>query len=155
LQGTISQNLGREHGDFVLRRRDQIVAYQFAVVVDDHQQQINHVVRGADLLDSTPKQLYLQQLLGYPAPKYMHLPVIVDHAGHKLSKQTLAAPVDSVHPAKTLWQLLSLLQQNPPAELQNACVGEQLAWATKHWQPLALQQIRIIQDGRNTINSSP
>lgn len=144
LQAAINQNLAREHGDFVVRRRDQIIAYQFAVVIDDRQQGVNHIVRGVDLLDSTPKQLYLQQLLGYPTPSYMHLPVIVDHDGHKLSKQTLASPVNSEQTEKTLWQLLTLLQQNPPADLLQASVSEQLGWATSHWQPQALHKIRAI-----------
>lgn len=145
LQGRISQNLARDHGDFVVRRRDGIIAYQFAVVVDDGRQGVNHVVRGADLLDSTPKQLYLQQLLGYPTPAYLHLPVIVDGNGQKLSKQTLAAPVNSEQPETTLWLILKLLEQNPPADLQRAPVAEQLQWAIVHWQSAALKKVRAIQ----------
>lgn len=145
LQGHISQNLASEHGDFVVRRRDGIIAYQFAVVVDDSRQGVNHVVRGVDLLDSTPKQLYLQRLLGYPSPAYLHLPVIVDGNGQKLSKQTLAAPVDTQQPEATLWRLLNLLAQNPPAALQRAPVTEQLQWAIAHWRPQALKKIRAIQ----------
>ena len=145
LQGHIDQNLSMEHGDFVVRRRDGIVAYQFAVVLDDRRQAVNHVVRGTDLLDSTPKQIYLQQLLDYPAPAYLHLPVIVDSKGQKLSKQTLAAPVDNRNSEQTLWQLLELLRQNPPAELQGAPVAEQLRWAVTHWQPQALKKIRAIE----------
>jgi glutamyl-Q tRNA(Asp) synthetase len=145
LQGVISQNLAKQHGDFIARRKDQIIAYQFAVVVDDFAQQVNHVVRGVDLLDSTPKQLYLQQLLGYPAPSYMHLPVIVDSNGNKLSKQTLAAPVDVINPSTTLFFLLQLLRQTPPSSLGNAPVLEQLQWAIAHWQPQTLKKIRAIQ----------
>jgi len=145
LQGRISQNLGLEHGDFVVRRRGGIVAYQFAVVLDDQRHAVNHVVRGADLLDSTPKQIYLQRLLDYPTPDYLHLPVIIDTNGQKLSKQTLAAPVDTRYPEPILWQLLNLLQQNPPAELRGAPVAEQLQWAIAHWQPQALKKIRAIQ----------
>ncbi|WP_330165402.1 tRNA glutamyl-Q(34) synthetase GluQRS [Methylomonas sp. LL1] len=145
LQGFISQNLIREHGDFIVRRKDRIIAYQFAVVIDDYNQRINHVVRGADLLDSTAKQLYLQQLLGYPMPRYTHLPLIVDQQGNKLSKQTLAAPADDSHPESTMFLLLRLLRQNPPAELANAPAELQLQWAIAHWKPLALKKIRAIQ----------
>lgn len=145
LQGWMSQNLALEQGDFIVRRRDQIIAYQFAVVIDDHRQGVNHVVRGVDLLDSTPKQLYLQQLLGYSEPKYMHLPLIVDSQGIKLSKQTLASPVDERHPSATLFLLLSLLQQNPPAELEQGAIEEQLSWAVAHWRSQTLREIRVIQ----------
>lgn len=145
LAGKVSHNLSKQDGDFIVRRRDQIIAYQFAVVVDDFQQGVNHVVRGADLLDSTPKQIYLQQLLGYPTPAYMHLPVVVDHQGAKLSKQTLAAPVNDIHPSRTLFLLLQLLQQNPPAELARADIQTLLDWAISHWQPLSLKKVRTIQ----------
>lgn len=145
LQGLVRQNLMRDQGDFIVRRRDQIIAYQFAVVVDDYQQGITHVVRGADLLDSTPKQIYLQQLLDYPSPHYLHLPLIVDQHDHKLSKQNLAAPVADDNPAATLFSLLRLLRQNPPASLNTASVHEQLDWAIAHWQPQALKKIRAIQ----------
>lgn len=144
-QGKISQNLAQDHGDFIVRRRDQIIAYQFAVVIDDHDQGINHIVRGVDLLDSTPKQIHLHQLMGFALPHYRHLPVIVDSRGHKLSKQTLAAPVNTQKPAATIWHLLRLLRQNPPENLQKAPVTEQLQWAIAHWQPQALKKIRAIQ----------
>lgn len=144
-QGFVSQNLADDQGDFIVRRRDQIIAYQFAVVVDDHDQGINHVVRGADLLDSTPRQIHLHQLLGFAVPHYQHLPVIVDHEGHKLSKQTLAAPVDTQNPRATIWHLLQLLRQNPPDELQSMRVAEQLQWAINHWQPQPLKKVRAIQ----------
>jgi glutamyl-Q tRNA(Asp) synthetase len=145
LQGHFSQNLAELHGDFIVRRKDQIIAYQFAVVVDDYAQQVNHVVRGADLLDSTTKQLYLQYLLNYRPPDYLHLPVIVDQDGNKLSKQTLAAPVDQQNPSATLFFLLQLLRQDPPTSLQNQPIQEQLQWAIAHWQPQALKKIRAIQ----------
>jgi len=145
LQGWVSQCLADEQGDFVVRRRDQIIAYQFAVVVDDHDQGITHVVRGVDLLDSTPKQIHLHHLLGFIPPDYQHVPVIVDRAGQKLSKQTLAAPVTLHEPSATLWHLLQLLKQNPPADLQRAPVAEQLQWAVAHWQTAPLKKIRAIQ----------
>ena len=144
LQGSFAQNLADVDGDFIVRRKDQIVAYQFAVVVDDFAQGVTHVVRGVDLLDSTPKQIYLQQILGYSTPRYSHLPVIVDTYGKKLSKQTLATPVDSHQPAAALFLILQLLGQNPPANLSKTSVSEQLNWAIAHWQPQLLKKIRAI-----------
>ncbi|MDX9952048.1 MAG: tRNA glutamyl-Q(34) synthetase GluQRS, partial [Methylophilaceae bacterium] len=94
IQGHVAQNLARDIGDFVLKRADGFYAYQLAVVVDDADQGITHVVRGADLLDSTPRQIYLQQVLGLPAMHYAHIPVVLNAQGEKLSKQTQAAAVD-------------------------------------------------------------
>jgi glutamyl-Q tRNA(Asp) synthetase len=91
--GTIRQRLARESGDFVLKRADGYWAYQLAVVVDDAEQGVTDIVRGADLLDSTPRQIYLQRLLGVPAPRYLHVPVLRNAAGEKLSKQTGALAV--------------------------------------------------------------
>lgn len=125
--------MAEQSGDFILKRRDGIIAYQFAVVVDDHLQGVNHVVRGCDLLEETPKQIYLQQQLGFPTPAYMHVPVIVDRHGYKLSKQTLATAVDTKAPNFTLFGLLMLLKQNPPDELNDAPVPELLDWAILHW----------------------
>jgi glutamyl-Q tRNA(Asp) synthetase len=133
LQGTISHNFAAQHGDFILKRKDGIIAYQFAVVVDDYLQGVNHVVRGCDLLEETLKQIYIQQLLGFSTPAYLHVPVIVDHHGYKLSKQTLATAVDTKLPNKTFFDLLVLLKQNPPDELDGASVSELLDWAVMHW----------------------
>lgn len=140
LQGLITQPL-TSHGDFILKRKDQIVAYQFAVVIDDYLQCVNHVVRGVDLLDVTPRQIYLQQVLGLNTPEYMHVPVLVDSQGHKLSKQTLAQAVDANSPGRTIFKLLGLLKQNPPGELQNAPVNELLDWAQRSWSPVVLKGI--------------
>lgn len=140
LQGPVIENIGSQYGDFVIRRKDAIVAYQLAVVIDDHRQQVNHVVRGFDLLESTSRQLYLQQLLDYQSPDYMHIPVIVDHQGHKLSKQTGAQAVAPSQPSRVLFQLLDLLKQHPPAELRGSPVNEILQWAIEHWQPNSLYQ---------------
>ena len=144
LQGPISSNLAQQHGDFILKRKDQIIAYQFAVVVDDSLQNINHIVRGIDLLDSTPKQIYLQQLLGFSTPDYMHVPVIIDEQGYKLSKQTRAQAVDLQTPHLVIFKLLSLLKQNPPVELEHAPATELIDWAVGHWNPMLLKNFRAI-----------
>ncbi|MDD5578886.1 MAG: tRNA glutamyl-Q(34) synthetase GluQRS [Methylobacter sp.] len=144
LHGLISHNLAERHGDFILQRKDRIIAYQLAVVIDDHRQNITHVVRGYDLLDSTPKQIYLQQKLGFRTPEYMHVPIIVDEQGYKLSKQTCAQAVDLKRPHQVIFELLTLLKQNPPAELQHAPPTELLSWAQSHWNPALLKNLRAI-----------
>ncbi len=133
VQGTIRQDLAAEVGDFVLLRADGLYAYQLAVVVDDAQQGITDVVRGADLLDSTPRQIYLQRLLGLPTPRYLHLPAAVNAAGEKLSKQTLAPPVDARDAVPVLVQVMEFLGQAPPAQLRRATLDEFWAWALAHW----------------------
>lgn len=144
LQGLLFHNLAEQHGDFILKRKDQIIAYQFAVVIDDDRQQVSHVVRGCDLLDSTPRQIYLQQVLGLATPDYMHVPVIIDEHGYKLSKQTLATAVDLKHPHAVIFELLTLLRQKPPRELQYESTTELLSWAIEHWNPLVLKNSRAI-----------
>jgi glutamyl-Q tRNA(Asp) synthetase len=101
-------------------------------------------VRGFDLLDSTPKQIFLQQTLGYATPKYCHIPIIVDHKGDKLSKQTFAQAVPYKNPEKTLFFLLELLKQKPPVQLKNATVEELLNWAIENWQIDRLKNIHVI-----------
>ena len=144
LQGCIEQNLAEETGDFIVRRRDQAYAYQLAVVIDDYEQNITEVLRGSDLLDSTPRQVYLQQLLELPTPDYLHVPVLVDQRGDKLSKQTHAPPVNEKKPAETLFYLLSRLKQSPPAELKGAAPSELLEWAIAHWDVSRLPRVRSL-----------
>jgi glutamyl-Q tRNA(Asp) synthetase len=134
LQGHIACQLERESGDFVLYRSDGVYAYQLAVVVDDAEQGITDVVRGADLLASTPRQIYIQRLLGLPQPRYAHLPVAVNARGEKLSKQTLALPVDAAQPLPALMAALSFLGQQPPRGLERATVKELWAWANENWR---------------------
>ena len=141
LQGRITQELEAEIGDFVVLRADGLFAYQLAVVVDDEFQHITHVVRGADLLTSTARQIWLQRLLGYPQPHYMHLPIAVNAQGEKLSKQTLAAPVNAGKPVPTLLQALEFLQQKPPTELAKNSIEEILDWATAHWNITPLRGV--------------
>ena len=135
LRGLIRQQLTSATGDFVLRRADGIYTYQLAVVVDDAAQGITHVVRGADLLDSTPRQIYLQQLLGYSTPVYMHLPVVTNKQGEKLSKQTQAAAVDVSRPVAQLVEAVRFLGQTPPVELAESSVASFWQWALENWQP--------------------
>lgn len=133
LQGLVSQDLEREVGDFVVLRADNIIAYHLAVVVDDAWQGVTEVVRGADLLDSTPRQIYLQQLLGLPQPDYVHLPVALNPDGRKLSKQSGARPIDESRPTATLQQALRFLGHEPGNELRLAGVRELLRWAVENW----------------------
>lgn len=132
LQGTVSQDLGRDVGDFVLLRADRYFAYQLAVVADDADQGITDVVRGADLLDSTPRQIHLQRCLGFPTPAYAHLPVAVNASGEKLSKQTLAAAVDEMPAAHALVSALRFLGQEPPDGMEDA--ASIWRWAVPNWR---------------------
>lgn len=139
VQGSIAQQLDRDVGDFVLRRADGLIAYQLAVVVDDAAQGVCTVVRGADLLDSTPRQIFLQQRLGLPTPRYAHLPVVVDAAGEKLSKQTRAAALDDAHAVSNLvraLRFLGLAPHEPPGS-----VDEVLAWAQVNWNPATVPAV--------------
>jgi len=135
LQGKLQQQLDREVGDFIIRRADGLVAYQLAVVVDDAEQRITHVVRGADLLDSTPRQLYLQQLLELPTPSYLHLPVAVDAATEKLSKQTFARDIVADRDNAALLDVLTFLNQLLPESPLDASREELWQWAITHWDP--------------------
>ncbi|MEP1594486.1 MAG: glutamate--tRNA ligase family protein, partial [Halieaceae bacterium] len=118
--------------DFPLLRKDGLYAYQLAVVVDDAAQSITHVIRGHDLLDSTPRQIYLQHLLGYTTPAYGHFPVLLNEQGQKLSKQNKAPAIDNQRAADNLRQALQFLRQPaPPAALVTAT--EILASATINW----------------------
>lgn len=128
--GRHSQRVGRDVGDFVVRRTDGIFAYQLAVVLDDAWQDITHVVRGADLVLSTPRQIHLQAVLGVPRPFYAHVPVVVDAAGRKLSKSDAAHPVEPRRPLRALKQALEFLGQEAP---DTADLPEFWTQAAKHW----------------------
>ena len=123
VQGRQAQALEREVGDFVVYRADARFAYQLAVVVDDAEQGVSDVVRGADLLDSTARQIHLQRLLGYATPRYLHVPVAVNAAGEKLSKQTGAQPLDLARPADAIRDALAFLGQPPTADLDEAAAN--------------------------------
>lgn len=133
IQGRYKQHLLNDCGDFVLRRRDGLIAYQLAVVVDDQWQGVTDVLRGYDLLDSTPRQIALQQALGYSQPVYAHIPVASNHHGQKLSKQHFARPLQRDNASDYLYEALMFLRQQPPAELREAPPAEQVAWAIPNW----------------------
>ncbi len=139
LLGRVGCDVARECGDFVLRRADGIHTYQLAVVVDDAAQGITHVVRGADLLVSTPRQIVLQQALDVPTPAYLHLPVVLDASGDKLSKQTGAPPLDPLRPLPALRAAARFLGLGDPA---GDDVGDLLAQALARWNPERLPPLR-------------
>jgi len=133
VQGRVVEDVAADVGDFVLLRADGLFAYQLAVVVDDAEAGVTEVVRGADLLDSTPRQILLQRLLGYPTPAYAHLPVASNAAGEKLSKQTLARSVEGAEPARLLVDALDFLGQGPPVDLADADLATVWGWALENW----------------------
>lgn len=134
VQGRHTQRLERDVGDFVLWRADGQFAYQLAVVVDDFEQGVSDVVRGADLLDSTARQIFLQQRLGYPTPRYLHVPVAVNAAGEKLSKQTGAAAVDVARPRRELRRAFAFLGQPET---------EDLAEGLRNWDAARIPPSRV------------
>jgi glutamyl-Q tRNA(Asp) synthetase len=131
------QDLNREVGDFALRRRDGIFTYQMAVVVDDAEQGMTHIVRGADLLDNTARQIYLQRVLGYETPSYLHLPLVLDEHGEKLSKQTLASAINTGNAQQALQELRKAgmhlgLRDLPDGK--ETSIAEWLLAATQAWE---------------------
>lgn len=143
--GPVRQDLRREVGDFIIRRRDGLWAYQLAVVVDDAAQGITDVVRGVDLLDSTPRQIHLQLLLGLATPRYLHFPVLRRaNDGSKLSKQAGAAPVDIASPEQNVARVLGWL--GIPGPGPTAPVATQLAGALAHWSPSRLPRADPVVD---------
>ncbi len=134
LQGPQQQHIAKEVGDFVIQRADGLFAYQLAVVVDDAEQGITEVIRGSDLLTVTARQIYLQQQLQLNTPDYGHLPIVVNPAGEKLSKQTFASPLNIDNPSPQLWGALQFLGQTPPAALKNDSLSEIWCWAKANWR---------------------
>lgn len=135
LQGRVQCPVAEQTGDFILLRRDGLIAYNLAVVVDDAEQRITEVVRGCDLLTMTPAQILLQRALGLPTPRYLHIPVATHEDGRKLSKQSGAEPVDVSQPGRNLVAALNFLQQSPPPTLATAPLTEIWEWAKRHWKP--------------------
>jgi glutamyl-Q tRNA(Asp) synthetase len=144
VQGTCGFAL-RERGDVIIRRRDGVFAYQLAVVVDDARQGVTDVVRGADLLDSTPWQVSLQLALGLVQPAYLHLPLIVEPDGRKLSKSRRCVPIEASRTGRELHRALTLLSQEPPAELALEPATAVLGWACTHWRPERLAGVREVR----------
>jgi glutamyl-Q tRNA(Asp) synthetase len=142
LQGTQEQQLARDVGDFVLKRADGLFAYQLAVVVDDSMQGITHVVRGADLLSSTPRQIWLQRQLGYATPSYLHHPIALDARGRKLSKQAGAKAL-TPHPLSQLREAWTFLDQSEPPS-PPASVGEFWRWAHVAWNARRLPPVIML-----------
>lgn len=142
IRGAQQQNLRTEAGDPIIKRKDGLFAYQLAVVVDDIAQGITHVIRGADLLEVTARQIVLFRLLDADAPVYGHLPLALTPDGQKLSKQNLAPPLQSRYASNNLWQALVFLGQNPPLEL-NACKPDEiLAWGYANWDQQKLCRVQ-------------
>jgi len=144
VQGSYSQILEQDLGDFTLLRKDSLFAYQLAVVVDDADQGISHVVRGYDLLESTPRQIYLQQLLGFLTPQYAHVPVVVNKQGRKLSKQHFADAIDVKAASRVLHNAMRFLGLRP-ADTQNSdSPAELLAWGIDNWDIQAVPKLANI-----------
>jgi len=138
LHGHLEQNLASEVGDFVITRADGPIAYQLAVVIDDAEQGITHVVRGSDLIVSTPRQILLQRLLGYTTPRYLHIPVAVTAGGEKLSKQTYAPQLETRNTQALACKALAFLGQAVPPAAQHLPLEELWAQAAAAWDPQCL-----------------
>ena len=145
--GIFEQNLANEVGDFVIRRADGCFAYQLAVVLDDADQGITEVVRGADLLDSTPRQIFLQETLGLAPLNYLHLPLLVGSDAQKLSKRNFSNPVDNENPLIGLRLASALLGHLPPTEISS--VEMFWRWATLHWDLRRVPRMRKIHLGHS------
>ncbi len=134
-QGQLHATAALAEEDFIVRRRDGLFAYNLAVVVDDHYQGVNHIVRGADLIEPTVRQISLYQHLGYPQPGYLHLPLAVNANGDKLSKQNHAPALPAGDPRPVLLKALQFLGQPVPENWQDLPLDLLLHWATEHWTP--------------------
>ncbi|MEJ2142358.1 MAG: tRNA glutamyl-Q(34) synthetase GluQRS [Gammaproteobacteria bacterium] len=133
IQGHQRFSLESDIGDFVVKRADGLYSYQLSVAIDDAITGVTEVVRGTDLLDSTPRQIHLQHLLGLSTPRYAHLPVATNHQGQKLSKQTFAKPLSDKNVTETLWKVLNVLGQNPEEDLKTSPLKEFWDWAIANW----------------------
>ena len=137
-QGILHRDAERDIGDFIVRRADGVTGYQLACVVDEAAQGSTEVVRGADLIGSSLRQCIVQQRLQLPTPRYRHLPVLLDAAGRKLSKQNHARALDIAQAGDNLLRCLCWLRQNPPESLRGASATDVLGWALDHWQPASI-----------------
>ncbi|AJO80685.1 tRNA glutamyl-Q(34) synthetase GluQRS [Pseudomonas sp. MRSN 12121] len=148
VQGEFQQHLGRDVGDFVIRRRDGLYAYQLAVVLDDAWQGVTDIVRGADLLDSTPRQLYLQELLGLAQPRYLHVPLITQPDGHKLGKSYRSPPLAADQATPLLLRALRALGQTTDDALLHASPREVLRWGIQHWDALLIPRTLSVPEAQ-------
>jgi glutamyl-Q tRNA(Asp) synthetase len=133
LQGLYAQHLESDVGDFIVKRADGFFAYHLVVVVDDADQEITDVVRGFDLLYSTPRQVYLQKKLNIQSPSYLHLPIAIDCDGKKISKATNAEAISFNNPKQTLFSALKFLGQNPPKDILELDIESLLNWSISNW----------------------
>lgn len=133
LQGDYCQNLAKDIGDFIVKRSDGLYSYQLAIVVDDMLQGVTEIVRGADLLDSTPRQIFLQQQLDYPSPSYMHLPIACNSQGQKLSKQHHAEPLTISHPVLNLCKAMEFLGFKVAQDIKQSSLTDFWTWAISVW----------------------
>jgi glutamyl-Q tRNA(Asp) synthetase len=143
LHGHHAELLAQSVGDFIIARRDGSIAYQLAVVVDDHAMAITDIVRGADLIDNTPRQLFLMDCLRIPFPKYLHVPVVTEQFGVKLSKHTHSTAIDNRYPLQNLRSALDLLGQEPP---RITSIGALLDWAVSHWRRQSIPHVQKIDN---------
>lgn len=146
IQGHQQRNLTQTSGDFVIKRKEGLYAYHLAVTLDDADQQITHIVRGHDLLESTFYHRYLQQLMKLPTPIYAHVPVLVNTDGQKLSKQTFATPIPTDTPSSCLLLCLQQLGLSPPALLKHHSPKIILDWAIEHWHINKLPKCTSLPD---------
>lgn len=140
LQGHVCQRLQSESGDFIIKRRDGLIAYHLAVVADDFDQGVTEIVRGIDLLDSTPRQIHLQRQLGFNTPNYMHVPVAINHDGQKLSKLTGATAITTNDAGAQLYLALRCLDQQPPESLAVADTTTLWQWVAENWDANVLRR---------------
>lgn len=144
IQGLHSKNLLRDCGDFVIKRKDELYSYQLAVVVDDNFQEITHIVRGIDLLDSTPWQIYLNTLLHYKQPSYAHIPILVNSLNQKLSKQTFAEEINNHKPLDMLLKTYALLNQKPFLQKPKT-INDFWSHAINHWDINIIAKVKSIK----------
>lgn len=140
IQPSFTVNIARDIGDFVIYRKENLPAYQLAVVIDDAAQNITHIVRGFDLLDSTPRQIFLRHCLHLPTPHYAHIPIIANSQRQKLSKQTFARVLDNASAVENLLAALEFLRQPLPSKSHAKCASSILDWATAHWDMALIPQ---------------
>ena len=134
IQGPQTQNLRTQSGDQILKRKDGFFAYQLAVVADDIEQNISHIIRGSDLLEVTARQIFMYRLLDAPTPQFGHVTLATHSTGQKLSKQNMAPALKTEEASRNIWHALAFLRQNPPQELYTAATADLLAWAIAHWR---------------------